>query len=419
VSAAGTARSFGSTGNLLLARPIVDIARTPAGRGYWLLAGDGGVFAYGDAHFYGSTGNLRLVRPAVQMASTRSGHGYWFVASDGGVFAFGDAHFYGSMGGRFLAAPVVGILPTSTGRGYWLVASDGGVFAFGDARFRGSLANVHLVAPIVAATPTVTNRGYWLVGVDGGVFSFGDAHYLGRTRHSPIDIASLPDGAGYATVSLSGLVETFVIPPHPVLPQPFLNWHAGAAAAGLAITPDSRGVWVATSGRATFDVLASARGRYFLLQPMRWNRCRAATWWLDPTDKPVGAESFLAELFDYVNRVTGMQFHFGGAATPTTPLPPNAVLVGWRDLRGFGVSDALGIGEPIGSDRGSFFLQEGSRSFGWHASDTGQVAIHELGHAMGLAHNFFDLTSIMDYNDTQWRFGPGDLAGLRGQIACF
>src|SRR4051794_27899157 len=66
VSVGGTARSHGSTGNLLLAAPIVDIARTPSGRGYWELAGDGGVFTYGDARFHGSTGNLRLVSPAVQ-----------------------------------------------------------------------------------------------------------------------------------------------------------------------------------------------------------------------------------------------------------------------------------------------------------------------------------------------------------------
>jgi hypothetical protein len=32
--------------------------------GYWLVAQDGGIFAYGDAHFYGSTGNDHLNQPA-------------------------------------------------------------------------------------------------------------------------------------------------------------------------------------------------------------------------------------------------------------------------------------------------------------------------------------------------------------------
>jgi len=31
------------------------MAATPDRRGYWLVASDGGVFAYGDAGFYGST----------------------------------------------------------------------------------------------------------------------------------------------------------------------------------------------------------------------------------------------------------------------------------------------------------------------------------------------------------------------------
>ena len=31
------------------------------------------------------------------MAATQDGKGYWLVASDGGVFAYGDAPFYGSL----------------------------------------------------------------------------------------------------------------------------------------------------------------------------------------------------------------------------------------------------------------------------------------------------------------------------------
>ena len=74
------------------------MAATADGGGYWLVASDGGVFAFGDARFYGSTGSIRLNRPVVGMAATPDGGGYWLVASDGGVFAFGDARFYGSTG---------------------------------------------------------------------------------------------------------------------------------------------------------------------------------------------------------------------------------------------------------------------------------------------------------------------------------
>ena len=120
--------------------PIVGMAPTPTGGGYWMVGADGGVFASGDAGFYGSTGNITLNKPVVGMAATPDGKGYWFVASDGGIFAYGDAAFYGSMGGKPLNKPIVGMAATPDGKGYWLVASDGGIFNYGDAAFYGSMA---------------------------------------------------------------------------------------------------------------------------------------------------------------------------------------------------------------------------------------------------------------------------------------
>jgi L,D-peptidoglycan transpeptidase YkuD (ErfK/YbiS/YcfS/YnhG family) len=61
-----------------------------------LVASDGGVFSFGDAHFHGSTGAINLNQPIVGLAPTATGGGYWLVASDGGVFSFGDAVFHGS-----------------------------------------------------------------------------------------------------------------------------------------------------------------------------------------------------------------------------------------------------------------------------------------------------------------------------------
>ena len=88
-------------------------------------------------------GGRHLNAPVVDLAPTPDGGGYWLVASDGGVFAFGDAAFYGSMGGQHLNAPVVGIAADSATGGYWLVASDGGVFAY-DAPFDGSTGSLKL-----------------------------------------------------------------------------------------------------------------------------------------------------------------------------------------------------------------------------------------------------------------------------------
>ncbi len=78
-----------------------------------------------------------LNKPIVGMASTANGGGYWVVASDGGIFNFGDAPFFGSAGGMHLNKPIVGMAATPDGGGYWVVASDGGIFAYGDARFYG------------------------------------------------------------------------------------------------------------------------------------------------------------------------------------------------------------------------------------------------------------------------------------------
>ena len=149
--------------------------------GYWLVATDGGIFAYGDASFLGSTGNIKLARPAVGMAATPSGDGYWVVASDGGVFNYGDAPFAGSTGAIKLNQPMVGLAPTPSGQGYWLVAADGGVFNYGDAALHGSLGGTQLNSPIVAMAATTTGQGYWLFAADGGVFAFGDAAFMGST----------------------------------------------------------------------------------------------------------------------------------------------------------------------------------------------------------------------------------------------
>ena len=179
---------------------------TPSGRGYWLVASDGGIFSFGDAAFHGSTGATPLNKPIVGMTATRSGHGYTLVASDGGVFAFGDAAFHGSTGGTTLNRPITGIASTPSGHGYWMVASDGGIFAFGDAGFHGSTGGTTLNEPIAAMTATPSGKGYWFVAADGGVFSFGDAHFFG----------SGTSGAGRPVVGIAGSAP--VIPTAPPAP---------------------------------------------------------------------------------------------------------------------------------------------------------------------------------------------------------
>jgi hypothetical protein len=134
----------GSLGATWLAAGVVGMAVTPDGGGYWLATADGAVYAFGDAHLYsgaggqlpyGSEQGLPLGGPIVGIAATPNGRGYWLVGGDGSVYGFGDATNYGSMGGKVLNDPIVGMAVDPDTGGYWLVASDGGMFAFGDAPF--------------------------------------------------------------------------------------------------------------------------------------------------------------------------------------------------------------------------------------------------------------------------------------------
>ena len=205
-----------------LNQPIVGMAQTSDGGGYWMVASDGGIFAYGDAGFYGSAGNLRLNKPIVGMAATPDGKGYWLVASDGGIFAYGDAGFYGSMGGMHLNQPIVGMAPNPTG-GYWLVASDGGIFAFGNAPFYGSTGNIHLNRPVVGMDPTPDGKGYWFVASDGGIFAYGDAGFYGSTGNIQLNqpvvgMDATPSGNGYWLVASDGGIFGFNAPYYGSLP---------------------------------------------------------------------------------------------------------------------------------------------------------------------------------------------------------
>jgi hypothetical protein len=199
---------FGSLGAMHLNAPIIGMAATPTGHGYWLVASDGGVFTFGDARFYGSTGSMHLNAPVTQLIPGPGGKGYWLMATDGGVFTFGAARFFGSMGGTRLNAPVIGMTKSPTGHGYLLVASDGGVFTFGDARFRGSTGNRSLGSPVVGLAGTSTGGGYWLATDNGVVFNFGDAVDAGNARNvlpgsrRIAQITSVPGTRGYRLLAL-------------------------------------------------------------------------------------------------------------------------------------------------------------------------------------------------------------------------
>ena len=187
----GRAVPYGSLADLGLSHPVTGMAATPGDAGYWLATSDGGVFAFGDAGYYGSVPGLglgpagpgpgrRLSAPIVGMAATPDGGGYYLVSEDGGVFAFGDARYYGTCAtAKSCGAPAVAIVTDASGRGYWLLLANAQMVPFGDAArvsdgdCQDQAAQDH--TPAVAAAPTIDGYGYWVVLQDGTTCAEGDA----------------------------------------------------------------------------------------------------------------------------------------------------------------------------------------------------------------------------------------------------
>ncbi len=202
----GTAASYGTNN-------WVDMEKAPFLNGYWLLNSDGDVVPFGSVADLGSfTGTLASGEEFTSISKTTTGKGYWLFTNRGRVVPFGDAKFYGDMSQVKLNGPVLDSIPTASGLGYYMVASDGGIFAFGDAQFRGSMGNARLNAPVQSLVPDVDGTGYWLVASDGGIFAF-DAPFYGsmgaQKLNRPVTgmVASGP--GGYLMVAEDGGIFAF------------------------------------------------------------------------------------------------------------------------------------------------------------------------------------------------------------------
>jgi iron transport multicopper oxidase len=238
---------------------------TDSSHGYWLVGSDGGIFNFGSAQFHGSTGSLVLQRPVVGIVPTADDGGYWLDAADGGVFSFGDTRFYGSIPGlgfhpagsgqpQSLNDPIVGMVPSADDGGYFMVGSDGGIFAFGDAHFAGSCPGIGGCAgAAVAVIPDHSGEGYWVVTSTGNTYAFGDAPYLGGPGHGTVTSAvASPDGNGYwillsdGGVSAYGDATNFGSPPS-------ANFNGLDPATTIFATSDSGGYWVSSAAGAVFN----------------------------------------------------------------------------------------------------------------------------------------------------------------------
>ena len=338
-----------------LNRPVAGLAVTPSGSGYWLVASDGGIFAFGDAVFRGSTGALRLNQPIVGMAATPIGNGYWLVASDGGIFAFGDAVFRGSTGALRLNQPIVGMAATPSGNGYWLVASDGGIFAFG-APFLGAMGGRCIPDRVVGLATSRRAEGYRMAGRDGLVYAF-------------------PDGASYAFAAERAGCQP--VRWNPCAPVPYVVNPAGGPPNALALAraacsaARASGLDLRFSGVTDEPVLAQRP----LVQSRYGNRfAPLLIAWAPPAE---------------IGEAAG----FGGIVTVRGRTAPVQVVSGFAYV-------ARQLGRP-GQTNGDA-LQIG-------------VLLHELGHALGLDHadeTLQVMNSVGDAGRPITSYLDGDLAGL-------
>lgn len=224
-AAAGSGASGAAAGGAFPRSP--QATATPAtsgGRpGYFLVAGDGGVFAFGSARYGGSAAAVFAGSKAAGVtgvANAPGGAGYWLVTATGGVFPLGGAPYLGSVASLNLSAGTrPSIAASPTGNGYYILAPWGDVFAFGAARFEGSCDRARCgSSPAVALIPDSTGDGYWLVFRDCKVVAFGDAPPLssaacGVAAQTPgagvVGTGRTPDGHGFWTLLGDGALYPF------------------------------------------------------------------------------------------------------------------------------------------------------------------------------------------------------------------
>jgi hypothetical protein len=177
VSSSGRTYAFGDAPKLrtsALGHRVAGIAASPRG-GFWLYTASGNVYQSPGVGWFGSAAARRARPPIVGMASTADGRGYWMVSSSGKVYAFGDAT---NLRGASPTRSALGIVAGPRG-GYWLFTTSGNVYRRAGAGWFGSVAARRVRRPsIVGMASTTDGRGYWLVSSSGRVYSFGDAARL-------------------------------------------------------------------------------------------------------------------------------------------------------------------------------------------------------------------------------------------------
>ncbi len=303
VSSFGGAGNFGGVENISLRMPVVGMAVTPDGRGYWIVTANGSVYPKGDARFYGSPGRGPLPGPAhriIAIVATNNGRGYWLCDASGVVRAYGDAPRLPSLARGKTRDRIVGFTVEPNERGAWVVTDKGVIWRLGAVRNYGGLGRLHLTNPIVTIARNTAGTGYWMLDSAGRVYSFGGTRRL--TSVPPlvgpaVGLAVAPASLGFWGASAGGSVFGAGVAPlgslSDIYQKPSGRLVVGIAAArpvpappagydvlqqngavssfggagnfggaqdltlkgpavDMAVTPDGRGYWIVTSNGSVY-----------------------------------------------------------------------------------------------------------------------------------------------------------------------
>ncbi len=223
----------GGLHSTVISTPVVGEASTSDGGGYWMALSDGRVYAYGDARSEGDTstndwtgGNVPPGAPIVGIAAAAgSDAGYYLLDGEGHVYAFG-AHYYGEP--RRVNGYAVAVVANPRGGGYWVVTSGGNAYGFGSAAGLGQASGV---AHIVGAAAARDGKGLWLVSANSTIHRLGVTLNLGQPGKPPLSpivgITAAKGNRGYYMTSEAGVVYAFppslTHPETPGLPEPIVG----------------------------------------------------------------------------------------------------------------------------------------------------------------------------------------------------
>lgn len=142
-----------------------------------------------------------------------------------------------------------------------------------------------------------------------------------------------------------------------------------------------------------------------------WDRCVGHVYRVDPTNALSGVGD-VHEAFRQAGRASGVSWTFGGYATRGDHR--GAVFVAWTTPGGAIPAGMSGVGQPtrIGDTYTGGYVY-----FSAAEATTPALALHEVGHVMGLDHRG-GARDVMANIAGQQSYGPRDRAALRRTSRC-